>query len=218
MKPTFVLTILTMMLAAAALCHAQNTKPEPCPDVTLMPAPNLLQPGEEGLFSAVLDTKGLPLPSNYEWSALGGEIIAGQGETEVTVRRGEGEVLTVMLKVEGFRPRCENRFSVSQFPQDWKTEPQLIAEFVGDLSESDERIREAFAEEFKKRPQARLTLILKGPRENPEKWYSEQIDFLLSPWIFHYHQFVTIVQAYGDPPRSELWVVERGDKFPPVDE
>jgi hypothetical protein len=117
-------------------------KAEPCPEVTLMPAPNLLQLGEEGLFSAVLDTKGLPLPTSYEWNVLGGEITAGQGTTEVLVRRGKREELTVMLKIEGFRPRCESRFSVSQFPQDWKTEPQLIAEFEGDLSESDERIRE----------------------------------------------------------------------------
>lgn len=212
--------LLTLMLAAAALGRAQDANAEPCPDVTLMPAPNLLQLGEEGLFSAVLDTKGLPLPTSYEWRVLGGEITAGQGTTEVLVKRGEREVLTVMLKIEGFRPRCESRFSVAQYPQDWKTEPQLIAEFIGNLSEWEERLREAFAEEFKKRPQARLFLILKAPRENADKWYSHQTDFLLenTSGIIHHHQFVTVVQAYGDPPRSELWVVERGDKDPPIDE
>jgi hypothetical protein len=62
-------------------------------------------------FAATIDGK-LPDQASYYWMVEGGEIVSGQGTTEVTVReRKRGENVTVALEVNGLPDRCKNTVS-----------------------------------------------------------------------------------------------------------
>jgi hypothetical protein len=118
------------------ILKGQDTKPEPCPAVTINGPPSEPKINEVENYSALVDKKGVYRETSYVWSAIGGEIVRGQGTTNASVKRTDEDFL-VSIRVNGFRPRCERDFQEKRLDF---TPPEafLLNRIVGPISEGDE--------------------------------------------------------------------------------
>ena len=118
------------------ILKGQDTKPEPCPAVTINGPPSEPKINEVENYSALVDTKGVYRETSYVWSAIGGEIVRGQGTTNASVKRTDEDFL-VSIRVNGFRPRFERDFQEKRLDF---TPPEafLLNRIVGPISEGDE--------------------------------------------------------------------------------
>lgn len=136
--------LATVLLAFNAL--GQDTKPEPCPEVTILGPAQNLEIDQSARYSAIVDLRGFNRRISYKWSAAGGEIVGGDEATEINVKKKDKDLL-VQVKVNGFRPRCQNVFTLSER----KTIPPeviLLDSFYGPFSEFSEQRIEKIAKEM----------------------------------------------------------------------
>ena len=108
-----VLLLVSLPVILVGMTVAQDTKPEPCPDLTVFGPSSNLEINRTGKYSALIDMKGVYRELSYKWSVVGGEIISGQGTTDVEVKKTD-KVLHVQINVDGFRPRCNNVASYAE--------------------------------------------------------------------------------------------------------
>jgi len=127
------------------ILKAQDTKPEPCPEVTINGPPSEPNINEVGNYSVVVDTKGVYRETSYVWSAIDGEIVGGQGTTNADIKRTSEDFL-VSIRVNGFRPRCERDFQEKR-PDLTPPEAFLLNRVVGPISDGDEDKIKSFVDE-----------------------------------------------------------------------
>ncbi len=85
---------------------AQPVGDSDCPVIVVDGPAGIVAPGETAMYSARIDTKGKQLDLQHIWSVSAGEIVTGQGTTQVEIRRLEKEALTVSLEVKGVPAGC----------------------------------------------------------------------------------------------------------------
>lgn len=105
-------TVLAIASAATGVL-AQDTKPEPCSEATLVGPPAELKVNEIGDYSVIVDLKGIYQEVLFEWSTTGGNILEGQRMSNAKIKRTSDE-FSVSVRIRGRRPRCEH---VHRFPR-----------------------------------------------------------------------------------------------------
>lgn len=209
------------LLLGAIFCtgvRGQDTKPEPCPDVKVFGPATEVQPNESGKFRIVVDYKGFYRPISISWSAIGGEIVSGMEETEVTVRRKSKEDFDVYATVTGFRPRCERTFAEDR-PDLTVPETVFLDTFEKMVSESDKDRLLRIVGDIKGQRNHELFIVLRYDKDRPSNSARSWRDALLTGLTnagIGYHTFMTFIDVPADSDSLEIWRVTRGAK-PPID-
>ena len=217
MRSIFVFVVPFMIFASSVTGQVPLT--EPCPEISVIGPQALMGAGESAVFSAIADPKGLPVELTFTWDADGGRIEDGQGSTEVRVKRTEGKYLSVWLKVDGMRPRCEKRFGATLYPDTWSSEPKLIKAF----SDWEEATRDGVFDEIPRQnrqfPLGSFFVLSCGP-PNDLEWLKrtgdQLMDGLKEAFGYHPPRF-TIITGTGVPHTIQIWMTEVGDKAPDVE-
>ena len=135
----FVRLVWVLLLAFGLLnqiSNAQDTKPEPCPDATIVGPAADLKENESGEYSLIVDSKGFVREMSFVWEPVGGEVVDGQGAVKAKIKR-TGEDFLVSVHIKGLRPRCESEFSEKR-PDFTPPEAILLSRIDGNINEGDE--------------------------------------------------------------------------------
>jgi hypothetical protein len=116
---------------------AQDSKPEPCPELTLVAPPTPLKEKEIGDYSVIVDLKRVQQEISLQWSVIGGEILEGGGTQHVKIRRAAKDFF-VSVRLRGARLRCEQLYRFPDIRSDGgPPEAILLDEITGSISDHD---------------------------------------------------------------------------------
>lgn len=150
MKNHRIVLILFAVLALATFTTAivaQDTKPEPCPEVTVIGPPAELKENDIGDYSAIVDLKGIDQEILLEWNVIGGKVIEGQGTTNVKIKR-TGDDFFVSVRMRGRRPRCEQVHRYRHVKSDLTPhEAMIVDRIIGPVTNNDEAKIKRFVQE-----------------------------------------------------------------------
>ena len=211
MKKLPFISALFLMLTGYTFAQAV-TKPD-CPAIELFGPSGNTAPGDPIKYSVKVDANGGALNIEYVWSVSSGEIISGQGTSEILIK-GVSDIgnLTTTVKIEGLREGCPNAESESMFI-DPPPQAQLIETFRGRLQEKDKTRLDKFVAALETDPSARGVIFFGGTPARIKA--NKRILMELAPTCrFSVAPRITLVDLDRQNEFLELWIVPAGANEP----
>lgn len=210
-----VLVLATSTIAIVA----QDPRPEPCPEVTVIGPPAELKRNDIGDYSVIVDLKGIYRDITLEWSAIGGEVLEGQGTNSAKIKRSSNEFF-VNVRIRGLRPRCEQVYRDVK-PDLTPPEAIMLDRIVGPITSHDEEKIKRFVEATKAERARVFWIIIAFNKNESLGGVSERRRLLLDSFekngrIGHDVR-VTFVDVEADEDLIEFWETTPNARPPLLD-
>lgn len=204
--------VILMLLFTSSL-FAQTAANSGCPGIDVSGPSGLVDPGETGRFTVQVEKEaGKDVLLEYVWSVSSGEIVSGQGTSEINVKWG-AESVTATVKVRGLPEGCRDMGSENQGCGLRMPEAQLIETFRGRLREKDRTRFDKFVAALEADRNAK-GIIFFGGTPARIKANKRTMMSLIPMHLGRRGPGVTLVDLSTTAEFMELWVVPAGAKDP----
>ena len=189
---------------------AQTSADANCPVISVSGPAGIVMPNEPANYTVNLDAAGNGLKLEYVWSVSSGEIIAGQGTPNITVKQPDGS-LTVTVEIKGLPDNCPNSASESSIG-DLVPQAEKLDEFSGAFSRTDKTGFNKIIEIVENDPNAQLYIINKYLKNTSRRKINNRIkevtDYLRNAGIAT--DRIVIVETKFKTDSIEFWFVPAG--------
>jgi hypothetical protein len=183
-----------------------------CPEIDLSGPSSLPNPGDPVTFTVQVDTRGKDLKLEYVWSISVGEIVSGQGTSEILVkRRNSNDNVTTTVEIRGLPVGCPNTQLGTMGCDSLVPEPQLIETFRGPITAKDKVRFEKFLIALSNDPSARAVFFMGGPVARIKANRRMIMRFLPLHGPLRGSR-IMFVDTRSQFERTELWIVPAGAK------
>jgi hypothetical protein len=211
MKQTLLLSILMLFF----LVHIYAQENISCPNIKVVPVNKTYMPGDSIFFSVTLDEELKNLKLEYEWKTSDGELIQGQGTTDIVISSAGLHDLTIISTVEikGLPQNCPNTFSGTAIVAKIPLEYIIIDHFhLENLDEIKVRVAN-FYTALNNHPTARGVIIIYGTKKEIAKREAEiRKAIRLGKYSKKRIEFIRDNRQPGV--RTRFFVVPKGEKMP----
>lgn len=211
MKKIFI--IIVFLLSLTGVCFSQASKAN-CPTISVVGPSRIMNEGETMKFAIVV---GLVSPRlNYKWKVENGQIINGQGTSEITVSGGEGNsIVKASVKIDGIPDGCDN--SASETAAIAETPSCCFLVSWGSLKPDDERDHlDLFFAELQNNPTDTGLIVLAITNKEKLNLTNSRIRFVIKHAKFRKFDFIRLkfTLALSDEQLTTLFRIPIGGELP----
>lgn len=211
--------IVYIAVLSFAIKAQPQTATSECPTITVNCPTKLLPADAPKIFRANIVGGNPNLKPTYTWTMAGGQIVSGQGTSEIKVILIQNKALTATIEVGGLAAVCPGKASCTQIIE--PPVPSTKFDEFGDVSYEDAAARmDNFAAQLQNQPGSQGCIIAYAGRHDlpgVSSRYALRLKnyILFNPRGIQADRIVAIDGGRRENTEVEVWIVPPGS-VPPV--